>query len=66
MLHNVGTVDRIIRLIAGLAIIAWGIFAQNWLGAIGIIPVFTALVSWCGVYMLFGINSCTKEDLKAK
>jgi hypothetical protein len=57
MTKNMGTTDRIIRAIAGIALLAWGYTAQNWLGAIGLIPLFTALVSWCPAYLPFGIRT---------
>jgi hypothetical protein len=57
MTKNMGTTDRIIRAIAGIALLAWGYTAQNWLGAIGLIPLFTALVSWCPAYVPFGIRT---------
>jgi hypothetical protein len=57
MQQNVGTVDRIVRTIAGLALIAWGIYTQNWWGAIGVVFIGTALLSWCPAYLPFGINS---------
>ncbi len=34
---NVGSADKVIRIVAGVAVIGWGVYAQNWLGAIGII-----------------------------
>lgn len=55
---NMGTIDKVVRLIAGLAIIGWGIMANNWWGAIGIIPLATALVGFCPAYSLLGINTC--------
>jgi len=51
MTKNVGSADRIIRIIIGLALIGWGLYAQNWWGAIGAIPLFTALIGWCPVYL---------------
>ncbi len=57
MSKNVGTVDRAIRAIAGVAIIAWGYVEQNWLGAIGLIPLFTAAIGWCPAYVPFGIKT---------
>ena len=57
MTKNVGGIDKIIRIIAGLAIIGWGFYAQNWLGAIGIVPLFTGLINWCPAYSLFGIST---------
>jgi len=57
MQKNVGNIDRIIRIIAGLVLIGWGFYAQNWLGAIGIVPLFTGLINWCPAYSLFGIST---------
>ena len=57
MKQNVGGIDRILRLVVGIALIAWGVMTNNWWGAIGIIPLFTALVSWCPLYLPFGISS---------
>ena len=38
MKHNVGGIDRALRIIVGLVIIGWGIYAQSWWGAIGLVP----------------------------
>ena len=54
---NVGKYERIIRVVAGLAIIAWGFYAKNWWGAIGAVPVLTGLIGWCPPYAMFGINT---------
>lgn len=60
MSHNVGGIDRILRIIAGLAIIGWGVYAQNWWGAVGIIPLFTGAIGWCPAYLPFGLSSSKK------
>ncbi len=60
MKQNVGGIDRILRLVVGIALIAWGVVTQNWWGAVGIIPLFTAVVSWCPFYPLLGIS--TKKE----
>lgn len=61
MKHNVGGVDRVARLVVGLGIIGWGLYEQNWWGAIGVIPLFTAVISWCPAYLPFGISTCEKD-----
>jgi len=61
MKQNVGTIDRVIRFIVGAAIIAAGVYYQNWWGAIGAIPLLTAIIGWCPPYALFGWNTCKKE-----
>ncbi len=58
MTKNVGNIDRTIRIVAGLALILWGVVTQNWLGAIGVVPLATALMGWCPAYLLFGLNTC--------
>ncbi len=64
MKANVGGIDRIVRLVAGLALIAvgaLGLFASPWnivaMGA-GAVFVLTSVVSFCPLYTILGINSC--------
>jgi hypothetical protein len=57
--------DRPLRLegalaLLGLAIIAWGYMNQNWLGAIGLVPLATAFLRWCPAYLPFGISTCKR------
>ncbi len=58
MKKNVGTTDKIIRIIAGVVIIGFGFYFKSWWGVIGIIPLITGLIGFCGLYSLFGINTC--------
>ena len=60
MKFNVGGTDRIIRVIVGVAMIAAGVYFQSWWGAVGIVPLFTAVFRWCPAYVPFGITS-TKD-----
>ncbi len=57
MKANVGGIDRILRILVGVALVGWGIYARNWWGAIGLIPLFTALVGWCPLYTLIGVST---------
>jgi hypothetical protein len=60
---NIGGIERKIRIAAGIAILAWGAYAQNWWGLIGAVPLLTGLIGWCPPYAIFGINTCsTKKD----
>ncbi len=54
---NVGNTDRMLRIVVGLVIIGTGVFYQNWLGVIGIIPIVTALVRFCPAYSIIGFSS---------
>jgi hypothetical protein len=54
---NVGKTDRVLRIVAGLGIIGFGLATQNWWGAVGIVPLFTGIVRWCPAYMPLGIST---------
>lgn len=59
MTVNIGFIDRILRIIAGLALISLAFVGPHtvW-GWVGVIPVITGLTGWCGAYTLLGINTC--------
>ncbi len=57
MKANIGSFDRVVRVILGLAIIAAGFAFQNWLGLIGPVFLGTAAVSTCPIYLPFGIST---------
>lgn len=59
---NVGKADKMIRLLAGIAVIAAGVYFQSWWGAVGIVPIATALINWCPLYAPFGISTCGKDE----
>jgi hypothetical protein len=58
MKKNIGSTDRIIRVIGGLIVIFIGIYFKSWWGVIGVLPIITAIIGWCPAYVPFGINSC--------
>ncbi len=58
MKSNVGGIDKKIRIIAGISIIVAGAYFQSWWGAVGIIPIATALINWCPAYLPFGFSTC--------
>ncbi len=60
---NEGTVDRALRVLVGVALLAWYFMGQGegfWHTAklIGIVPIFTGLVGWCPLYTLLGVSTC--------
>lgn len=57
---NMGKTDRVIRVIAGLAIIGAGVYLQSWWGIIGVVPLVTSGLGWCPAYALFGITTLGK------
>ncbi|MGO4813435.1 DUF2892 domain-containing protein [Cupriavidus sp. 2MCAB6] len=59
MQANIGTVDRTLRIVAGLALI--GLAVTGTIGAwgwIGVIPVLTGLVRICPLYSMLGVRTC--------
>lgn len=66
MKQNVGTTDRIIRLILGLIIILVGVILNSWWGLVGVVLFFTGLVGWCALYLPFGINTCKIKQREPK
>jgi len=57
---NEGSLDRIIRIILGLIILAlWFVLQGNaqYLALIGLIPLITGIIGWCPLYMIFGIDT---------
>ncbi len=59
MIKNVGMLDRSLRIVAGLVLIALSAtgIAGPW-GWIGIVPLGTGLFGWCPAYTLFGLKTC--------
>lgn len=66
MKANVGTVDRVIRVILGLVLISLVFVGPHtpW-GWIGIVPLATALIGFCPAYALFGLSTCAKKPKQA-
>lgn len=55
---NVGGIDRALRIVAGVALIAWALLGGPVWAWIGIAPLATGLMGICGAYSIFGINTC--------
>ena len=58
MKTNVGGADKILRIMAGIALLAWAVFGGPVWAWIGIVPLATGLLGWCPAYTLFGMNTC--------
>ncbi|PKO56643.1 MAG: DUF2892 domain-containing protein [Betaproteobacteria bacterium HGW-Betaproteobacteria-21] len=59
MKSNVGGMDKILRIVAGVVLLVLAIMG---IGApwtfIGIVPLVTGLMGWCPAYTLLGLNTC--------
>lgn len=64
---NVGPIDRIARVVIGLLLIAFAIpigfpvTGWNFVGWIGVVPLFTAAIGICPAYSLVGLSTCSKK-----
>ncbi len=62
MQANVGSIDRILRIVAGLLILSlyfWG--PQTPWALVGIVPIATALFRFCPAYTILGIRTCRTD-----
>ena len=59
MKHNVGGIDKVLRIIIGAALMILAATGGiGWWGWLGVIPLATGLMSYCMLYRLLGINTC--------
>ncbi|MCB1514833.1 MAG: DUF2892 domain-containing protein [Hyphomicrobiaceae bacterium] len=67
MTTNVGSIDRVLRIVVGLALIAWalgflpGVAPSMW-GWIGVVPLLTAVLGTCPAYSILGVSTCAKRS----
>jgi hypothetical protein len=64
MTVNMGMIDRVVRVVVGLLLVAWAIpigFSDtgwNWIGWIGVVPLATGAIGSCPAYTLLGFSTC--------
>lgn len=57
---NIGSTERLLRIIAGVVIIGLGLYFQSWWGVIGLVPLLTGLFRFCPLYKMLGVNTCKR------
>jgi len=59
MHRNIGTLDRVLRVVAGAALVVLAVLGTigAW-GFIGLVPLVTGIVGNCPAYSIFGIRTC--------
>jgi hypothetical protein len=65
MKRNVGGVDKALRIIVGLGLLSLLFVLEGsarWLGLIGVVPLGTALVGFCPLYGVLGLNTCPAQS----
>ena len=64
MSKNIGYIDRTVRIVIGLLLMAYAIpfgfpsTGWNWVGWIGVIPIIAAFVGTCPAYSVLGVSTC--------
>ncbi len=59
--RNVGNIDRVLRVVVGVALLATILLIEGpwqWIGLIGLVPLLTGLVGTCPLYRIFGFSTC--------
>ncbi len=64
MKKNLGSTDKVIRIILGAAIVGLGIYFSNWWGLVGLVLLITAFINWCPAYSLIGISTDKKVKVE--
>ena len=59
---NAGRSDKIFRVVVGVVVIGLGFYFKSWWGAIGLIPLTTAALGWCPLYIPLKISTCKVEE----
>ena len=70
MEKNVGSADKIARIVLGIALIAFALMGPadigwKWVGWIGVVPILTAVMGWCPAYSLIGLRTCPVQKKAA-
>lgn len=62
MRFNVGTIDRLLRIVLGLVIAIIGIWLDSWWGLVGLVPLATGLFKWCPLYVPFKLSTVKEGE----
>lgn len=64
MSKNVGGIDKLLRIVAGLGLLSLVFILEGssrWWGLVGLVPLTTATLGWCPAYTLIGVNTCPAQ-----
>jgi hypothetical protein len=63
MTANIGGIDRVLRIIVGLALMVLAATATvGWWGWLGIVPLLTGVIGWCPPYAMLGFSTCRTKS----
>ena len=64
MKTNVGTIDKVLRIVVGLALLSLFFVLEGqarWWSLVGLVPLLTGVVGVCPLYSLLGISTCPMD-----
>ena len=64
MVCNVGGIDKPLRIVLGVVLLSLIVLLEGparWWGLVGLVPLGTALMSYCPLYSIMGISTCRKD-----
>ncbi len=64
MTGNVGNMDKTVRLVLALLIASIGIYFKSWWGLVAFVPLITGLISFCPIYKIFGLSTCSTKSVQ--
>ncbi len=62
---NVGSLDRVVRIMVGLAVLGAGYYYQSWWGLVGLVLILTTIFRFCPAYWPFGLSTCARPVKKS-
>ena len=65
MSKNVGSIDRVLRIVIGVALLAFAFMSAGpyaWIGYIGVVPLLTAALGTCPLYSIVGLSTCAVKQ----
>jgi hypothetical protein len=61
---NVGDINKVIRLFLAIVIGAVGFYIKSWWGLVAIVPLVKGLGSFCPLYTILGLNTCSTKSVQ--
>jgi len=67
MKANIGTIDRVLRLILGAVLIGLSVTEViGWWGWLGAVPLLTGMIRFCPLYTILGFKTCSADSCDTK
>ena len=60
---NMGSIDRILRFVIGAGALLVGYLYSSYWGLLGLIPLLTAFIGWCPLYVPFKLSTKKKNSM---